>query len=288
MNRTRRQAMAQETLEIVERGNYIAPSGKLVGLADDIRNAVKNTRLFRPEDCAALTAPRTTIEYSTQVEVTGETTLQVAQRLSLSRKDSRTLCLNFASAKNPGGGFLSGAQAQEESLARSSALYASQLSQPEMYEFHRRLGTCLYSDHMILSPDVPVFRDDSGALLEMPFLTSFVTSPAVNAGAVHQNEPHNVSKIEPTMRERLRRILLLARGFEYSNLVLGAWGCGVFRNEPQFVARLMNEMLNPNGEFGRSFKRVVYAVYDTTPDGKVLGAFERELKRQREKSDAAS
>jgi len=281
MNRMRRQAQAQETLEISRRGNYLATDGTLVDIASDIQKAIQSTRLFRPQDCAALAPRNADIEYSIDVEVTGETTLQAAQRLaSLHQESSRTLCLNFASAKNPGGGFLSGAQAQEESLARSSALYVCQLSQPEMYDFHRRLGTCLYSDHMILSPSVPVFRDDDGTLLQTPFLCSFVTSPAVNAGAVRRNEPHNVAQIEPTMRERLRKILVLARHFEYSNLVLGAWGCGVFQNEPDFVARLMHEMLGRNGEFGKSFERIVYAVYDTTPEQKVLASFQRKFKDQ--------
>lgn len=208
-----------------------------------------------------------------QVEVTEETTLQAAQRL----KNERTLCLNFASAKNAGGGFLSGSQAQEESLARSSALYICQTSQPEMYEFNRRLTTCLYSDHMILSRDVPIFRDDDGALVDEPFTTAFLTVPAVNAGAVRRNEPENVAQIEPTMCARLRKILVLARHFEYSNLVLGAWGCGVFANEPSFVARLFADELRSDGEFGRSFKRVVYAIYDSTPDKNVLRAFENIL-----------
>ncbi|HVF84831.1 MAG TPA: TIGR02452 family protein, partial [Abditibacteriaceae bacterium] len=117
MNRMRRKAQAQETLEISERGNYVAPSGKLVDIASDIQNAVENTRLFRPQDFDALALQNADIEYSMRVEVTGETTLQAAQRLASSNKgNARTLCLNFASAKNPGGGFLAGSQAQEESL----------------------------------------------------------------------------------------------------------------------------------------------------------------------------
>ena len=271
MNRMRREAQAQETIEIVERGFYNAPSGKHIDVAQDIQNAMANTRLFHPYDFETLMFSN--IEYSMSVEVTGETTLEAALRLS----NQKTLCLNFASAKNPGGGFLSGSQAQEESLARSTALYATQISQPAMYEHNRKLSTCLYSDFMILSLFVPVFRDDKGDLLETPFMTSFLTSPAVNAGAVRRNEPQNVAQIEPVMRERLRKILLLASHFEYSTLVLGAWGCGVFMNEPQFVARLFREMLGVGGAFENSFAHVVYAIYDSTPEQKVLETFFQEL-----------
>lgn len=273
MNRTQRQKIAQQTVEICQHGFYVSSKGNCVDIARSVQNALEKTQLFRPHDFGSLRIANRDIEYSMQVEVTEETTLQAAQRL----KNERTLCLNFASAKNAGGGFLSGSQAQEESLARSSALYICQTSQPEMYEFNRRLTTCLYSDHMILSRDVPIFRDDDGALVDEPFTTAFLTVPAVNAGAVRRNEPENVAQIEPTMCARLRKILVLARHFEYSNLVLGAWGCGVFANEPSFVARLFADELRSDGEFGRSFKRVVYAIYDSTPDKNVLRAFENIL-----------
>ncbi|HBR75644.1 MAG TPA: TIGR02452 family protein, partial [Cyanobacteria bacterium UBA11159] len=61
----------------------------------------------------------------TQFEVRNETTLMGGERIALTQKFKKIGVLNFASAKNPGGGFLRGTQAQEESLARSSALYKS-------------------------------------------------------------------------------------------------------------------------------------------------------------------
>ena len=86
-------------------------------------------------------------------EVTNETSLSAARRMG-----PDAACLVFASAKNPGGGFLSGAQAQEESIARSSALYPCQTAAGEFYSFHRRQGDLRYSDRVIYSPHVPVIR----------------------------------------------------------------------------------------------------------------------------------
>lgn len=79
--------------------------------------------------------------------------------------DGAVAALNFASATHPGGGFLSGARAQEESIARSSGLFAC-LEGREMYSWHRSRLDAMYSDWIIYSPDVPVFRTDDGELLE--------------------------------------------------------------------------------------------------------------------------
>src|SRR5207253_5281746 len=149
-----------------------------VDIAAAVASAIANTQLIRetdplPPPLAAHAAPR--------VEVTAETTLSAARRLATT--GARVIALNFASAKNPGGGFLAGSQAQEESLARSSALYACLEPQREFYEHNRALRSALYSDHILFSPGVPVFRDDAGRLLDEPYLVSFITAPAVNAGA---------------------------------------------------------------------------------------------------------
>jgi uncharacterized protein (TIGR02452 family) len=85
-------------------------------------------------------------EYATNVEITNETTLSAATRLI--QQGLKTVVLNFASATSPGGGFLNGARAQEEYLARSSCLYQCIRHNP-MYEYHRTQNDPLYSDYMI-------------------------------------------------------------------------------------------------------------------------------------------
>ncbi|MDE7477756.1 MAG: TIGR02452 family protein, partial [Lachnospiraceae bacterium] len=68
--------------------------------------------------------------------------------------------LNFASAKNPGGGFLNGAMAQEESLAASSTLYRTLTAHEEYYQSNRAQSSMMYTDHAIYSP----------ALLDLPYV----------------------------------------------------------------------------------------------------------------------
>jgi uncharacterized protein (TIGR02452 family) len=181
--------------------------------------------------------------------------------------------LNFASAKHPGGGFLGGAKAQEESLARSSGLYPSLLRCPDFYTFHRYLDTCLYSDWMIFSPYCPVLRTDSGTWLEAPFMVSFITSPAPNAGAIEANEPENLTKIPATLRERNSKLLALAVHHQCDALVLGAWGCGVFRNDPQIVASIFWEHLGPTGQYWGRFKKVQFSVLDGSKEQNIYAAF---------------
>jgi uncharacterized protein (TIGR02452 family) len=279
MNRSSRASTAEETLEILERGEYRSPSGRVVRIADEVASALNGTRLYRPEDfpeeLAGCEGRRGAQDV--RVEVTAETSLQAARRLAADAARPDVLCLNFASAKHPGGGFLSGSEAQEESLARSSALYACLNSRREMYEFNRGAGTSLYSDHMIYSPRVPVFRDDDGGLLEEPYAVSFITAPAVNAGAVRSNEPGRAGSILPAMRGRLARVLWAAVRHRHPALVLGAWGCGVFRNDPAMVAGLFAEALGPGGPFHGCFGRVVYAVYDRSLTREVISAFRRAI-----------
>lgn len=153
----------------------------------------------------------------------------------------------FCIRQKSGGGFLGGSQAQEESLARSSALYPCISQMEEMYQHNRKLRSCFYSDYMIYSPDVPVFRDDQGMLLEKPYQVAFLTAPAVNAGVVREREPEQVNRIGEVMLERIRYILSLAVQNGVEHLVLGAYGCGVFRNKPEEVAVWFKRVLVDEG-----------------------------------------
>jgi uncharacterized protein (TIGR02452 family) len=213
----------------------------------------------------------------TLFEVVNETTLEAAARVVASDMFERVGVLNFASAKNPGGGFLGGAQAQEESLARSSGLYTSLQKCWEHYQFHRSLGTCLYSDRMIYSPQCPVFRTDDGTLLEKPYVVDFITSPAPNAGAIRRNEPENVEHIVPVLRERGQKVLSLAAHQRCDALILGAWGCGVFQNDPATVAQMSSAHLSDGEPYWGRFKRVVFAVLDNSSAQTTVAAFREQF-----------
>src|SRR5262249_47012419 len=182
----------------------------------------------------------------------------------------RVAALNFASAKNPGGGFLKGARAQEESLARASGLYAMLLGDP-MYDHHRSRNDPMYTTWVIYSPDVPVFRLDEGQLLDEPYFCSFLTSPAVNVGALRHRDRRG-DEARRVMQERVERVLAVAALHGHEALVLGAWGCGVFKNDPAQIAELFQTALA--AWFRGAFTHVVFAVLDSSAEQRSLGAFE--------------
>lgn len=262
---------AKETISIVERGSYQSRSGNTVTLRAEIDRAIDGTQLYTPESFANMQALKIG-NAGPKFEVTGETTAQAGRRLVQVEKEERVVALNFASAKNVGGGFLKGSKAQEEDLARCSALYNCLLTQRQYYDANRSFDSLLYTDHLIYSPDVPFFRDDSLKLLDEPFLLSIITSPAPNAGEVQRQEPASVSKIRETLDRRAAQILLVASAQKHKSLILGAWGCGVFRNDVAEVADVFAKHLE-SPQFSKAFERIVFAVYDRSENQEKIRAF---------------
>lgn len=175
--------------------------------------------------------------------------------------------LNFASAISVCGGFLGGAKAQEEDLARQSALYACLAPQRAYYEENRALRSDLYLDSMIYSPSVPFFRDDELRWMEAPVAVSIVTAPAP---ACRQGLDPGDPRVHAALRARARFIVALATARGHRTVVLGAWGCGAFRNDPEIVSSAFADALDGTGGV---LERVVFAVWD--PGGRNRAAFER-------------
>jgi uncharacterized protein (TIGR02452 family) len=190
MNREFRQQLAQGTLDAIEHGYYKTATGQ-VDFATAQHAAQASSKLYRPTEAADLLRefdPAKATSTSAEVRVYAATTLAAATRLA--EEYDKVGVLNFASARHPGGGFLGGSQAQEESLARSSGLYPCLTQFAEMYAYNGRpTSTGLYSDYLIYSPGVPVLRHDDGEWLAQSLQLDIITAPAVNAGALARNSP---------------------------------------------------------------------------------------------------
>ncbi|QNE73549.1 TIGR02452 family protein [Streptomyces finlayi] len=274
----RLRGIARETEAVVEAGRYRTPAGREVSIERALTAALSGTRLYGPEPVpvAVLDTDRVTA-----FEVTAESSLQAAQRLTGEAR-GKVGVLTYASARNPGGGYLNGAQAQEEALCRGSALYATLLRVPDFYAHHRAERSTFYTDRVIHSPGVPVFRDDRGHLLDTPYTVGFLTSPAPNAGVIRRTAPEEADRIPAVLVRRAERVLEVAAVRGYRRLVLGAWGCGVFQNDPADVAGAFHTLLGAGGRFAGHFEQIVFGILDRGPDSATRAAFTRTFAGQRQ------
>jgi uncharacterized protein (TIGR02452 family) len=267
-------ALADDTLRIVASGVY-HPDGAdpaAVDISGAIADACAGTEVITPERWTGIVERERAPQRADPavIEVTGETTLAAIRRLLAADDQPDILALNFASARSVGGGFRTGAVAQEESLARASALAATLELGTAYYAENRRCRSLLYTDHAIISPRVPIFRCDDGRLLPRPDLATFVTVPAPNPGAMAVDDPDR-QRVADTLERRMRQLFALASATGHRRLVLGAWGCGVFRNDPEMVSSGFQRVLAEG--WRARFARIVFAVYDPRPERPVLARF---------------
>eukprot|EP00408_Alexandrium_pacificum_P047827 CAMPEP_0171264080 /NCGR_PEP_ID=MMETSP0790-20130122/57431_1 /TAXON_ID=2925 /ORGANISM="Alexandrium catenella, Strain OF101" /LENGTH=375 /DNA_ID=CAMNT_0011732719 /DNA_START=6 /DNA_END=1130 /DNA_ORIENTATION=- len=260
LSRGQYQQMAEDTLACCGRGWYRNEASEQVDLP--VSEAVQSTRLHS----ASAPLPEVGTERPAggqfNLSVVCASTLRAAR--ALVSQGLRVGVLNFASAKNPGGGFLRGANAQEESLARVSGLYPC-LTKPEVAAFYADNGadpSCVYTDHMIMSLGVPVFKDDNGRPLDAPYTVGILTAPAPNFGvAATRKCSGGEQAVRAARRRRMQRLLALMTAEGFEAVVLGAWGCGVFKNDPGEIASEFCAVLGGEGVRG-ALPRVVFAIID--------------------------
>jgi len=258
MNRKQRRLIAEETVEIQNRGSYRL-NGKEVNFQESQRQAEAGSILLGATEIAvAVEKTRPPASGSkAKFSVLNASVVRVVH--DLCRKNISPGVLNFASAKNPGGGFLNGSMAQEEALAMASGLYNTQLQNFGYYETNRCSLSPFYETGAIYSPHVPFFRDENYALVSNVNTASVLTMPAVNMHKVHQMRG-DIQEAELTMKCRMRMVLAIFSMFGDKNIVLGAYGCGVFRNDPRNVALWWHELLIDEG-YERLFDSVTFSVF---------------------------
>ena len=276
-----RKAMAKETLKILEQGYYDVTvkneaeqklEKRQIIIKEDIKQSIEKSKLISPVEREKIiekyhvhtncSKPETRVENISTVE---------AVRILTKEGKTDIGVLNFASAKNPGGGFLNGAKAQEESITVSSTLYTTLTLHKEYYEQNRANKSMMYLDYAIYSPEVVFFRDERFQLAEVPVKASVLTLPAVNMGQVLL-KGENVQEAKRVMRRRMKLALSIFAEQKAKHLVLGAYGCGVFRNDPKEVAAWWKELLEEG--MGQYFVSVFHAVLDQSKQQYCIKAFQ--------------
>ena len=213
-------------------------------------------------------------------------TFEAAKHIHKQYPEKKVAVLNFASAVNPGGGVAKGSSAQEESLCRCSTLYCS-LNQDELwqkyYPVNRAMKNPIHTDACIYSPDILVFKSDS-AFPEMMsesewFYVDVISCAAPNLrkriGNAYNTEKGEAVRISTDELyrihlERAKHIFTVAIDNGVNCLVLGAFGCGAFENDPTVVARAYADA---TAEFRKYFDLIEYAVFCRAFETKNYDAF---------------
>lgn len=219
------------------------------------------------------TSPIRRIRGDGKVEVVENTTFQCARELH--PRFSKIAVLNFANPHEPGGGVRRGAMAQEECLCRCSDLY-NVLSQPyflkHYYQYHYQKCDYYFSDRLIYSPNITVFKSDDSIpqLLDTPFSVDVIT-----CAAPYMKDCINESKDEimAIYKSRIRNILEVAMSKEVDCLILGAFGCGAFYNNPNLMSKAFADLLIRE-DYSKFFNKVIFAIKRTGSYCQNLCAFE--------------
>lgn len=164
----------------------------------------------------------------------------------------KVAALNFASYRHPGGGFIKGAMAQEESLCHDSDLYNILVKHIDFYDYNSdHLNDSLYTNRALYSPNV---RFEISRLVEF---CDIITCASPNLGAFVRKGNSDLSRNTEALKERIKFIYDILKDNDVTVPILGAFGCGVFKQYPEMVAKLFVEMAS-----NYNFKTVVFAVPD--------------------------
>lgn len=170
----------------------------------------------------------------------------------------------LASVVMPGGGWRNGSLARKEAIGCASLLpvplesVETELCAPSRAD----KNSCFYTSRGACSPAVPIVRDDDGRWLDDRPRVGFFSVASPDVGTMRQNL-HAVDRprVEADLRAKMRNTLRAFARTGCTTLVLGAFGCGVFADDPTVVAALWRDLLTDPGLQGRCAK-VVFAVPD--------------------------
>ena len=178
--------------------------------------------------------------------------------------DKRMAVLNFASYKNPGGMFINGSKAQEECLCHESFLYNVLKEFPEYYEWNNsHKNKALYTNRALYSYNIMFEHDQKQRYCDV------ITCAAPNFSAATKYQKVSRQENNRILISRIQFVLDIAMDNNVGTLILGAYGCGVFGQNPREVALIFKNLLE-SGHY--NFNEVIFAI---PKDGTNYEEFER-------------
>ncbi len=280
--------MLQDTLSILDKG-YYQLHGETISLKLS-RAQMEEVQVFLPKDVQAICGAKD-FEH---VHVLGRCGYgcENADSFTLARKRAEQfsydlkqkgakpiLVLNLANPVNPGGGVRRGAKAQEEDLCRKSSLLVSLecMKAKAYYDYNRSLNTYMGSDSVMIHPQVEIIKDENGELLPETVIVAVMTcaAPMLRNGM----EGLSQKQYENLLYRRITGMLKVAAYLGYRHLVLGAFGCGAFRNDARVVSDLFYKALKEFNFDGMRekdmFRRIDFAVLSRSEEMYNFNEFSR-------------
>ena len=248
--RTRMVTVFQDTMSMINEHQT---------LTDAVEKSKQGTKFYTSSPIAR---PSTDNSKSTNITVTSNRTFQAAQQIKKRHSEKRVTVLNFASATSPGGGVTSGSSAQEESLCRCSTLYPLLITKSlrdKYYGYNKKNRNALHTDACIYTPTVKIIKSDVDHPERLPESewtdVDVITCAAPDLGYVESISDEDLLQIHLS---RGRQILNVALENGTDCIVLGAFGCGAFMNDPQIVAKAYAQLMQ---EYKGAFDEVEFAVF---------------------------
>lgn len=221
--------------------------------------AISSNRVY-PE---GYIAPLSNRNEEAAIHIETSTTFAVAKKyINL----GKVAVLNFANPENPGGGVQNGAMAQEECLCRSSNLFPCLNAEnvfEEYYHYHRRKKSRTFSDRLIYTAGITVFKDDK----EVPELmdeSGWFSVDVITCAAPYLEKGRYVNQeyLFRLLKKRIKNIFEAARDNHVDVIILGAFGCGAFHNPPALVAQAFRHVIFAEN-YQKDFRKIVFSIKPT-------------------------
>ena len=276
-------AIFNDTTMIIKAGAYTSPTGKQIVLQMD--KMLASAACYHDELPIQETP---TVAGGSRIIVEKNDCLMAAQRLV--QEGYNPALLNFASAGHPGGGVETGARAQEETICRRSTLtrsiYTFDASFASKYGYNHSPGNNYPLGNLdfsaIYSPAVTVFKEGlECTLMENPYQVAVITCAALNLNGRYAlkltPDGHLPQRAKEITANKVRTIFRIALMHGHDSLVLGAFGCGAFKNPPAEIAKLFHEVME-EPEFKNKYRLITFSIIDDhNSNNRNLRAFEEEF-----------
>ena len=213
--------------------------------------------------------------YDTRLYLLEKDTMSAVDIIKKENKNANVCILNFSDYKVPCGLFRKGDVAQEESICHATNLYNELFHNYSWYTVHEKtMNHGMYQDESILSENITIMRKNYEDIQSETVTVDVLTCAAPNKSPIIRYKKYLCEECDAAMIKRIDYVLNMMCYKPYDAIILGAYGCGVFHNDPELVSKTFLTLLRT--KYKGVFKNVVFAI----PGGYNLTVFRNTFKNK--------